>query len=149
MKIEKFLSQSIVYTSYLSQTIILESFQQKLAAHSIHFLQALILTTLFFEDREVRPLELHQTFGVEKSNLSHSLRGLEKMGLVKRAMHATDARGYCFTLTAAGKKKSLLLIKEFDNFQDSIESSLGIAKTSDIVKGMQVLIFDFISKKDL
>lgn len=147
MKIEKFLSQSIVYTSYLSQSVILESFQRKLTAHSMHFLQALILTSLFFEDREVRPLELHQAFGIEKSNLSHSLRGLEKMGFLKRTMHPTDARGYCFTLTASGKKKSLALIKEFDKFHDEVESSLGTAKTNDIIKGMQLLIFEYIAKK--
>ena len=142
MKIKKFLSQSIVYTTYLSQTVILESFQQKLAFHSVHFLQALILTSLFFEDREVRPMELHQTFGVEKSNLSHSLRGLEKMGLLKRTMHPTDARGYCFTLTAA-----LALIKEFDDFQNVIEVSSGVTKTNEIVKGMQTLIFNYLENR--
>ena len=147
MKIKKFLSQSIVYTTYLSQTVILESFQQKLAFHSVHFLQALILTSLFFEDREVRPMELHQTFGVEKSNLSHSLRGLEKMGLLKRTMHPTDARGYCFTLTAAGKKKALALIKEFDDFQNVIEVSSGVTKTNEIVKGMQTLIFNYLENR--
>ncbi|MDD4975577.1 MAG: MarR family transcriptional regulator [Bacteriovorax sp.] len=146
MKIKKFLSHSIVYTSYLSQTVILESFQQKLAAHSVHFLQALILTSLFFEDREVRPLELHQTFGIEKSNLSHSLRGLEKLGLLKRTMHPTDARGYCFTLTASGKKKALTLIKEFDVFQETIEAIMGVSKTNDVVKGMQTLIFNYSAK---
>jgi DNA-binding MarR family transcriptional regulator len=140
MKIKKFLSQSIVYTAYLSQTVILESFQKKLAAYDVHFLQGLILTSLFFEDREVRPLELHQILGVEKSNLSHSLRGLEKKGFLKRSMHATDARGYCFTLTASGKKMATVLIKEFDTFQNKIESIIGVTKTNDIVKGMQSLI---------
>jgi DNA-binding MarR family transcriptional regulator len=140
MKIKKYISQSPIFALYRAHTIVLESFQKKLSGHGIHLLQGLILTAIFFEDKEVRPLELHNVLGVERSNLSHALRGLEKMGFLKRSMHSTDARGYVFSLSPTGRKLTLTLIKEFDSIQDLFEKSMGIKKTKEIMDGIQQLI---------
>ena len=143
MKINRFINHSPIYSLYHAQCQILEPFQRQLSFHDVHFLQGLILTAIFFEEREVRPLELQKVFGVEASNLSHSLRGLEKRGFLKRSIHPQDARGYLFSLTPNGKKKTLTLIKEFDGIQDKIEQLLGVKKTKDIVDGILQLISSF------
>lgn len=143
MKINRFINQSPIYSLYHAQCQILEPLQRQLSSHDVHFLQGLILTAIFFEEREVRPLELQKVFGVEASNLSHSLRGLEKRGFLKRSIHPQDARGYLFSLTPNGKKKTLTLIKEFDGIQDKIEQLLGVKKTKDIVDGILQLISSF------
>lgn len=140
MKIKKFISQSPIFALYRAQSVVLESFQQRLSEHGVHLLQGLILTAIFFEEKDVRPLELHSVFGVERSNLSHALRDLEKMGLLKRSMHPTDARGYVFSLTPSGRKKTLALIKEFDGVQDAFEASLGVRGTKEFVDRVQQVI---------
>lgn len=140
MKIKRFINQSPLYSLYRAQCQILEPFQRHLSSHDVHFLQGLILTAIFFEERDVRPLELQRVFGVEASNLSHSLRGLEKKGFLKRSIHPSDSRGYLFALTPTGKKKALALIKEFDGVQDKIEQQFGVKKTKDFVDGVLQLI---------
>jgi DNA-binding MarR family transcriptional regulator len=98
---------------------------------------------MFFEERDVRPRDLHSAFGVERSNLSHSLRGLEKKGFIKRSTHPTDARGYIFSLTSSGRKKALTLIQEFDRTQDRFESVFGVKKSRELVESIQSLVIEF------
>jgi DNA-binding MarR family transcriptional regulator len=136
MKIKKFISQSPVFSFYLAASEIVEDFQTRLVRHEVHLLQGLVLTALFFEERDVRPSELSQDFQVERSTLSHALRGLEKKGWVRRAIHPEDARGYLLSLTPSGKKKALVLIKEFDQAQEGIEKVLGVKKLRDAVDGI-------------
>src|SRR5882724_3106522 len=99
MRIRKYLSQSPVFALYQAQGSLIEHIQDRLSKEDVHLLQGLLLTSLFFEEREVRPLELAKEFGVSKSNLSHAMRDLEKKGFIKRNMHGSDARGYLFSLS--------------------------------------------------
>lgn len=125
MKIRKFLSESPVFALYQANSLVIEPMQSRLANYDVHLLQGLILTAFFFEDREVRPRELFSVFKVSKSNLSHALRSLERKGLVKRTTQAKDARGYWFSLTAVGRKKALLLVKDFDEIENLLEKTVG------------------------
>lgn len=147
MKIRKYLTQSPIFALYRAQNLVVERFQQKLKRNDVHLLQGLILTAIFFEDKEVRPFELQSALKVEKSNLSHALRGLERKGLIKRSMHSSDARGYIFSLTPAGRKSTLDLIKEFDKIQGQIEGQLG-KKTSEIIAGVQELVSAFSKENE-
>lgn len=147
MKIRKYLTQSPIFALYRAQNLVVERFQQKLKRNDVHLLQGLILTAIFFEDKEVRPIELQSVLKVEKSNLSHALRGLERKGLITRSMHLSDARGYLFSLTPAGRKSTLDLIKEFDKIQDQIEGKLG-KKTSEIIAGVQELVSVFSKENE-
>lgn len=140
MKIQKFLSQSSLYVLYRGQTQVIEPFQLKLKKEGIHLLQGLILTALFFEDREVRPLELAQVLQVSKSNLSHSLRALEKRGWLKRSLHPQDARGYLFSLTAQGRKKALVLVKIFDKTESELEDSAGAKNVRDWLQSSRSIL---------
>lgn len=132
MKIKKFIAESPIFALYRGHSLFVAPFQIRLAQEGVHFLQGLILTALFFEEREVRPREMAKVFQVSKSNLSHALRSLEKKGWLKRAILAEDARGYLFSLTSSGRKKALTLIKTFDEAEDKLEK-VGVKATKDFV----------------
>lgn len=140
MKIQNFLSESPIFAIYQAQGHLIAHLQKELQKHQVHLLQGLVLTAIFFEDREVRPLELTATFQVTPSNLSHLLRDLEKKGLLKRNMHREDARGYVFTLTAQGKKKALSLIKVFDGIQSKLEEEIGVKSFKGFCAGIESLV---------
>ncbi|MCB0411206.1 MAG: MarR family transcriptional regulator [Bdellovibrionales bacterium] len=140
MKIEKYLSQSPIFALYRTQGALIDNLQRVLMKEDVHLLQGLILTALFFEERDVRPFEISSAFQVSKSNLSHALRGLEKKGFLKRSMHSTDARGYLFNLTSQGKKKALNLVKLFDEIQDELEKKMGVRSFRDFVQNLETLI---------
>ncbi len=148
MKIKKFLSQSPIFSFYLSASDVVEDFQKNLVKHDVHFLQGLILTAIFFEDREVRPFELSQSFQVERSTLSHAIRDLEKKGLLKRGIHSTDARGYVLSLTPSGKRKAIVLVKEFDKAQEGIESSIGIRRLREAVDSINEIRKSYRTYRD-
>lgn len=133
MKIKNYLSQSPIYGLYLSSSKIIDDFQNIIKKQKVHLLQGLILVALFFEERDCRPTEFTNIFQVEASTLSHSLRGLEKKGFIKRTQHPTDARGYLFSITPQGIKKSLELIKIFNQIQDHFEDRIGQKKLKDFV----------------
>ena len=141
MKIEKFLSHSPIFALYLTTSLVVEAFQARLAKYEVHLLQALVLTALFFEEREVRPSELSRAFQVDRSTLSHALRGLEKKGWLRRGLHPTDARGYVLSLTSGGRRKALALVKEFDSTQDGLEAAVGsrrLRETVDEIHGIRL-----------
>ncbi len=149
MKIKKFLSQSPLFALYRGQSLVLENFQARLAKDEIHFLQALILTAIFFEDRQVRPFELASQFEVSKSNLSHSLRNLEKKGWLRRSMHAEDARGYLFDLTAAGRKKAMSLVKIFDEVEGAIEKRVSIKSSREFITVLDSFVISYRAQYSL
>src|SRR4051812_18117902 len=106
MKIEKFLHESALFNLSVAHAEIIGGFQKTLAQESVHFLEGLILTGLFFEEKPVQPSRLAVTFSCSKSNMSHALRGLEKDGWIERKTSPQDARAYLFTLTKEGRKKA-------------------------------------------
>lgn len=125
MRIEKFLASSALFSLYQAYDQVLGDFQARLKAEGVHFLQALIVTGMFFEERPVRPGELAECLRSSPSNVSHAIRGLERSGLIDRATIKSDARAYALTLTRAGRKKAGRLIKLFDSVQDQIEAAGG------------------------
>lgn len=134
MKIKKFLDVSPLFNLHIAYEEILGDFQNRLAQEGVHFLQALIMAGLFFEERVVRPTELAATFEAKKSNMSHALRSLEKKGWIVRETHSEDARAYFFSLTKEGKKKVSRLIKIFDSIEDKIEAAPAGKKVSPSLK---------------
>lgn len=123
MRIERFLATSPLFSLYVAYDQVLRDFQDQLKGEGVHFLQALIVTGLFFEERAVRPSELAGTLRSSRSNVSHALRDLERKGLVARATHEGDARAYAITLTKAGRKRAARLIQIFDSIQDQLEAA--------------------------
>ena len=123
MRIESFLRTSPIFAVYTGYSQIVGQFQHQLNAEEVHFIQALILTGIFFEERAVRPTELAQTLKSSRSNISHALRALEKRGWIERTTDPADARAYYFQLTKSGRKKALRLIKIFDHTQTALENT--------------------------
>lgn len=134
MRIQKFLDSSPLFNLSIAYDEIIGDFQKRLSAENVHFLQALTLTGLFFEERPVRPTELAKAFSSSKSNMSHALRDLEKKGLVERKISQGDARAYFFSLTKDGKKKVPKLVKIFDSTQDQIEKAFAGTKVNPALK---------------
>jgi DNA-binding MarR family transcriptional regulator len=125
MRIEKFLKSSPVFGIYIAYDRVVRRFQARLAAEDLHFIQALMLTGILFEDRAVRPSEFAETFGCSRSNISHAIRSLEKKGLIDRQLSRQDARAYLITLTKAGRKKAAQLVRIFDVTQSEFEAHGG------------------------
>jgi len=139
MRIEKFLASSPLFSLYQAYDQVLGDFQARLKAEGVHFLQALIVTGLFFEERPVRPGELAESLRSSRSNISHAIRGLERAGLIARessTLHR-DARAYYLTLTRAGRKKAGRLIKLLDSVQDQIEAAGGRDLTPELRRFVQ------------
>lgn len=130
MRIKKFLEASPLFNLYAAYDQVLGDFQKRLRREDVHFLQALILTGIFFEERAVRPSELATIFRSTRPNISHALRSLEKRGFVERNTSREDARAYLFNLTREGKKKVSRLIKIFDSTEEQIEQALGGKKVN-------------------
>lgn len=136
MRITKFLDEAPLFALYHAHDVILGDFQRRLAAEGVHFIQALILTGIFFEGRAVRPSELALVLKSQKSNISHALRSLERQGLLQRTTTTHDARAYLFDLTRDGKKRALRLIKLFDNAQDALERELETKRAISALVGL-------------
>lgn len=134
MKINRFLAESPLFNLALAYNEIIGDFQMRLAKEGVHFLEALIVTGLFFEDRSVQPTELANTLSATKSNMSHSLRSLERKGLIVRKSAEEDARAYFFSLTKEGKRLSAKLIKLFDSVENSLEKGFGTKKINPSLK---------------
>jgi DNA-binding MarR family transcriptional regulator len=149
MRIQKFLEESPLFNLHITYDEILGDFQKRLAHENVHFLQALVLTGLFFEEKAMRPTELAKTFSASKSNLSHALRDLERKGLVERQSHSKDARAYFFNLTREGKKRVPKLIKLFDSTETKIESALPAKKINSSLKFFRQIYRDTHSDETL
>lgn len=126
MKIQSYLRQSPIFVlnSVYERTI--PRLNKELKKEDLNLLQALVLTALFFEDRtDVTPSELTKTFCTTKANMSHIISRLEELGLIKRTLNENDSRMFYITLKSEGRKKSLKLIKYFDELQDLYEAEFG------------------------
>jgi DNA-binding MarR family transcriptional regulator len=134
MRIEKFLDSSPLFNLALAYEEILGDFGKRLAQEGVGFLEALVLTGLFFEETPVRPTLLAKTFSSSKSNMSHALRRMEKKGWLARTTCEEDARAYFFSLTREGRKKAPRLIKLFDLTEEKIEESFAGKKLNPSLK---------------
>lgn len=140
MKISRFLLQSPMYALYLAHCKIIENIQYELKKDKVHFFQALILVAIFFEERRVRHKDLKNVFMLRSSNLSHSLRDLEKKELIVKIRGKDDQRAQFIELTSQGRKLASKLIKRFDFLQTHFESELRISDFSYFVAETKALI---------
>jgi DNA-binding MarR family transcriptional regulator len=137
MRIQKFLSTSPIFSLHVAHDHLLRELESKLATEEVHFIQALIVTSLFFEAVDVQPSQLASELKTSKSNISHALRDLERRGLVERHLRSNDARAYFFSLTRTGKRKAHQLIKIFDANQRAMEDVGGTALNQGIQRFLQ------------
>lgn len=148
MRMIKFLEESPLFNLSVTYNEVIGDFQTRLSSEGVHFLESLILTSLFFEERPVRPTELARTFQATKSNMSHALRTLEKKGLIDRKTDDGDARAYFFSLTKEGRKRSQRLIKIFDTTENRLETAFGQRKINPHLKLFRKLYLELWSEED-
>jgi DNA-binding MarR family transcriptional regulator len=126
MKIQKYLNSSPVFSVNAAYEAILVQINQGLKKENLNLLQGLVLTALFFEDKnDISPSELAKVFRTSRGNMSHIISHLEYQGWIKREVSTQDARKFHIILKTDGKKKSLKLIKYFDKVQDFFETQMG------------------------
>jgi DNA-binding MarR family transcriptional regulator len=126
MRIESFLKESPMFCVTLAARRFDILTTRLLQADSLNFLEALILSTLFFESPGVvKPSELAATFGTTRSNVSHCISSLEAKGLVQRWIDPEDARAYHLALKAQGKKVAIRVIGALDKLQRGFENEVG------------------------
>ena len=134
MRIEKFLKTSPAFSLYVAYDRIVTALQTELSSEGLNFIQALILTGLFFEESPIRPSTLADTLGSTRSNVSHALKDLERKGLIERSLLKGDARAYLIALTRLGRRKAPRLIKIFDANQERLEKLGGKSLNNELVQ---------------
>src|SRR5262245_11815937 len=91
------------------------------------------------------PNQIAAAIGLQRSNLSTLLRGLERQGLIERKMSEGDRRGVTVSLTEAGRRNYLLARREWaaavakalENDTRGLDGALGLLK--DIAAGLIVM----------
>jgi DNA-binding MarR family transcriptional regulator len=126
MRIETFLKESPMFCISLAARRFDALTVRLLEADDLNFLEALILSTLFFEaPAAVRPSQLAETFGSTRGNVSHCISSLEAKGLVQRKIDPQDARAYHLTLKPQGRKTAVRVIGALDKVQREFENKVG------------------------
>lgn len=148
MKIKKYLNQSPLFAINSSFELIVPKINKKLKSENLNLLQGLVLTALFFEEKnDVTPSILADVFKTSRSNISHIVSELEYQGLVKRVVSPTDARQFRIELKSEGRKKAIYLIKFFDRIQDILELKMGSSfckKTVDGIFQVESIMSEFL-----
>lgn len=140
MRIESFLRESPMF----SATVLARRFEllarRLFADDELNFLEALILSTLFFESSGVvKPSDLASTFGTTRGNVSHSVSSLEAKGLVQRRIHPGDARAYHLTLRPQGRRAAIRVIGALDRLQRRFEEEVGKGALDSALRVMHAL----------
>lgn len=126
MRIETFLNESPMFCITLTARRFDALAAHLLQADDLNFLEALILSALFFESpAPVQPSQLAQTFGTTRGNVSHCISSLEARGLVQRRIDPEDARAYHLALKPQGRKTAIRVIGALDKVQKQFESAVG------------------------
>jgi DNA-binding MarR family transcriptional regulator len=126
MRIKTFLNESPMFCVTLAARRFEVLAKRLLEVDNLNFLEALILSALFFESsRAVKPSELADVFGTTRGNVSHSVSSLEAKGLVQRKIDAEDARAYQLALKPQGKKAAIRVIGALDKLQRDFENEVG------------------------
>src|ERR1700744_4129067 len=103
MRIETFLKESPMFCVTLAARRFDMLASRLLQADGLNFLEALILSTLFFESPGVvKPSELAAIFEPARGNVSHCVSSLEAKGLVQKRIVQEDARAHHLALKAQG-----------------------------------------------
>jgi DNA-binding MarR family transcriptional regulator len=126
MRIETFLKESPMFCIALTARRFDALTTRLLEADDLNFLEALILSALFFESpTAVKPSHLAETFGTTRGNVSHCISSLEAKNLVQRKIDPEDARAYHLTLKPQGRKTAVRVIGALDKLQRAFEHKVG------------------------
>jgi DNA-binding MarR family transcriptional regulator len=137
MKIDKFMASSPAFAVLRVARLLETSISGALKDFQLNSTQAGVLLSLFFEQRHVRPGELHRALDVTPSNLSHAVTALERKRWLRRNPILGDARGYGLELTERGKRVTASLVRYFDRMQALTERRLTEHGAARLVTGLE------------
>ena len=140
MRIDAFLHESPMFAVNRAARRFESLAARVLAADHLGFLEALVLSALFFEaPRQVKPSHLAETFATTRGNLSHCVSSLEAKGLLQRKIDPEDARAYLLTLKPQGKRSALRVIAALDRLQKEFEGEIGKTALAEMLKSIRRL----------
>jgi DNA-binding MarR family transcriptional regulator len=140
MRIDAFLNESPMFAVNRAARRFEALTARALAADGLGFLEALVVTALFFEaPRQVKPSELAATFATTRGNVSHCVTSLEAKGLLQRRIDPEDARAYLLALKPQGKRCALRVIAALDGMQREFEDEVGKAALGEMLRTMRKL----------
>lgn len=131
MKFDKFREKSLVMGLLLSSQGMTAWLRKALASHDdVNVLGSLIIAGLYFENRKepTGPTLLSKSLGVSKSRISQEITHLEALGFLRRSFRSSSARSIALSLTPAGEKKALQIIKIYSDLQRIIDSQITESK---------------------
>lgn len=141
MKISKYIEQSPIFAINTAYEMIIPNLNKKLKKEGVNLLQGLVMTALFFEEAQnVTPSRLAELFKTTRGNMSHIISHLEYKGWVKRILNPKDARQFYIELRPEGRRKTLSLIKIYDQIQNLFEKQLGIQDCQKMTSNIYKLI---------
>lgn len=88
------------------------------------------------KDQTMRRVDLAESIGLTASGVTRLLAPMEKIGLVKREVHTSDARVSLVSITKSGAR---MLQEALENAEDLAQKLLANSKTADIACTAQVL----------
>lgn len=140
MKIQQYVSNSLILAIGSNYDTVWRDLNLRLKKERCNLLQAVILISIFFEEREtVTPSRLAQCFRTSRGNISHSVSHLEREGFLKRTLDAGDARSYKLVLKPEGKKAALRLIRIMDDLEGYFERQLGTQAVQATITSMNAV----------
>ena len=126
MRIEAFLQESPMFCVSLASRRFDTLTTRLLKADNLNFLEALILSAMFFESpRLVKPSQLAATFSATRGNVSHCISSLEAKGYIQRKIDSEDGRAYRLALKPQGRKVAIRVIGALDKLQREFEAQVG------------------------
>jgi len=86
--------------------------------------------------------ELAEALVMDRGALTHTLKPLERDGLVEIRVDPDDRRNRLVALTAAGRKKLEQSMPLWKNAQDGFETAFGVVKSAALRKALEFLVSD-------
>lgn len=139
MKIANFLKKSLIVPTLFTASRFETELHERLSAHGVTILEALILVGIVFENRDCRPSELSLIFHTSRPRISQALKKLVAKNLIERKMETKDARFIVVKITSKGRSLSTKLVSVFDQMNDRIEKIIGV-KNAELAAGQLFLL---------
>lgn len=126
MRIEVFLQHSPMFCVSQATRRFDSLTMRLLREDNLNFLEALILSAMFFESPKlVKPSQLATALGATRGNVSHNISSLEAKGLIQRRLDREDSRAYRLALNPQGRKVAIRVIGVLDKLQRDFEDQVG------------------------
>ena len=126
MRIEVFLKHSPMFCVSQATRRFDSLTMRLLREDNLNFLEALILSAMFFESPKlVKPSQLATTLDATRGNVSHNISSLEAKGLIQRRLDREDSRAYRLVLNPQGRKVAIQVIGVLDKLQRDFEDQVG------------------------